>query len=269
MSQSQPSLTASIRAVARNETPEVLEHPDPELLLAYHARELSEQERDRLQEHLVACSECARAVIDLARFPDIEAAHLENRISDQVMSRELQRLRERIVEENADLEGPRSPWPPPASQVQPPSRRSWQLQSLAAMLALASLGLLVRLYVVEGRIDSLQLPHGESSEARLESELGKRGEIPESVVIAEKRAPLVIYLEGYDLERYDAYEAKFTLADGSPFLAPISLAPRGSGPLTIWFPVPPAEGSYRIELTGYRAGRPEPLRTYRLRIAHE
>ncbi|MEM9552926.1 MAG: hypothetical protein AAGC60_01605 [Acidobacteriota bacterium] len=49
------------------------EHPTPEVLLAYHERRLPSPAREALLDHLALCPRCSRAVLDLARFPRIEA----------------------------------------------------------------------------------------------------------------------------------------------------------------------------------------------------
>src|SRR5947208_7978389 len=45
-------------------------HPEPELLAAYHAGELTEPEERRLQDHLVGCPECAALLLDLDGLSD-------------------------------------------------------------------------------------------------------------------------------------------------------------------------------------------------------
>src|SRR5947209_7004686 len=45
-------------------------HPEPGELTAYHAGELSLEAERRLQDHLVACRECAALLLDLDRLAD-------------------------------------------------------------------------------------------------------------------------------------------------------------------------------------------------------
>ena len=57
-------LFAPLRETARDP----VDHPTPEELDAYHAKELSSEEEERIREHLVACRECADLVLDLQAF---------------------------------------------------------------------------------------------------------------------------------------------------------------------------------------------------------
>ncbi len=47
-------------------------HPAPEVLLDYHLKQLAEEQRERLQDHLAVCARCSRAVLDMATFPQVE-----------------------------------------------------------------------------------------------------------------------------------------------------------------------------------------------------
>jgi hypothetical protein len=44
------------------------EHPAPEVLTAYHAKELSREEEERFQEHLAVCRQCTELLLDLDEF---------------------------------------------------------------------------------------------------------------------------------------------------------------------------------------------------------
>lgn len=57
-------LFAPLRETARHPA----DHPAPEELEAYYAKELSPEEEERIREHLVACRECADLVLDLQAF---------------------------------------------------------------------------------------------------------------------------------------------------------------------------------------------------------
>src|SRR3954452_24534213 len=47
-----------------------MNHPEPETLAAYHDGELPEGEAQRLQDHLLACRECAALLVDLDGLAD-------------------------------------------------------------------------------------------------------------------------------------------------------------------------------------------------------
>ena len=48
-----------------------LEHPAPEKLSAYQARELSPEEMGVIREHVAGCGLCAERLADLRRFLDV------------------------------------------------------------------------------------------------------------------------------------------------------------------------------------------------------
>ncbi len=71
MSESRERTRAAVRHLATQslrETP----HPTDEALFAYHQRELRGPEHDRVQAHVAVCSTCARTLLDLAAFPEVE-----------------------------------------------------------------------------------------------------------------------------------------------------------------------------------------------------
>src|SRR4029079_264538 len=47
-----------------------MSHPEPEILAAYHAGELTADEERRLQDHLLSCRECSDLLLDLAGLAD-------------------------------------------------------------------------------------------------------------------------------------------------------------------------------------------------------
>jgi hypothetical protein len=64
------------------------DHPTPEELLAFHFGALETVDRDRVEDHLSRCPECAQLVLDFAAFPELEPVEettleLERRLEEQ------------------------------------------------------------------------------------------------------------------------------------------------------------------------------------------
>lgn len=57
-------------------------HPSPETLATYLAGELPTEEMEALREHLATCSHCARLVLDLDRFEDLQPPAGREPVSD-------------------------------------------------------------------------------------------------------------------------------------------------------------------------------------------
>lgn len=111
-------------------------HPTPEELLAFHFGALEAVDRDRVEDHLSRCRECAEVVLDFAAFPELAPAdevtpELERRLEEHRRGL-IRQLRERGPEGEADegrvLPGP---WP----------RRLRTAWAVAAVFFAATVGL--------------------------------------------------------------------------------------------------------------------------------
>ena len=96
------------------------EHPSVETLTAYHADELSAEEKARLQEHLAACRRCAEIVLDFDEFLAEPAGGPE--VVSLETAAEWRKLQKRLQEPGT------------------PAWRRWA-PALAAVLTLAVVGL--------------------------------------------------------------------------------------------------------------------------------
>ncbi len=106
--------TEALKVLAADERRRVTEHPAPEDLLAYHLGELGTAERrEAFQDHLASCHECARAVLDMAKFPEVLPRAPQRALSESQLADETARLRTRIAEhrQSASLLKPERPVP--------------------------------------------------------------------------------------------------------------------------------------------------------------
>lgn len=112
-------------------------HPTPEQLAAYHAGQSSDSLDDGVQEHLAACSACARVLLEMAKFSPANKPTTE--ITDDEIRRAWEQTRARL-----GFAAPTAA--APAGEVVPLSARRFHIGSfvphlLAASLLLAAIAL--------------------------------------------------------------------------------------------------------------------------------
>jgi hypothetical protein len=133
-------------------------HPEPDVLAAYHAGELTEPEERRLQDHLVGCPECAALLLDLDGLADPGFGAGSLAPADQeALWRSLQA---EIRKEEA---------PVPLAPVVPLRRRTlsppW-LPALAAALLAVTIGLSAWVVSLQRKVGSLHHTVQELSQAQ-------------------------------------------------------------------------------------------------------
>lgn len=99
MATDKPDLREAVRRLAEGRRPR--EHPVPEKLAEYHARELPAEEIPDLQDHLAECPECSQMLLDLESFDELEPP-VENELStDARVVQEWKRLQRRLRSRDA------------------------------------------------------------------------------------------------------------------------------------------------------------------------
>lgn len=250
-------------------------HPPPAELLSYHAGELSDDEQERILHHLASCSECARAVLDMANFPNVEPSDPKRRLQAAEVSRRWERFRGRLREEAS----------PPEPTVAPTRRpRAWFAslffslrfaQSAAAALLVVTVGLSLTLF-------SQRRPVPESSRPRLnvhvaelipEAEDGQRTEDGLAVRVPATADSVLLSLALLDPRSFPAYEVEIrerTEPESEVMWRSTGLARSREGVFTLEIPrgFLPA-GRYRIAIRGLDAEVRELLATYDLILEYE
>jgi hypothetical protein len=90
------------RLSGEGHAPDPDDHPAPEKLSAYQANELSAEEDDAIQEHLVHCARCTELLLDLQRFLDPPPEDLPREgVADFETAAQWREVRRRIGEEKA------------------------------------------------------------------------------------------------------------------------------------------------------------------------
>lgn len=254
------ALTLGVRQMAAEARDKLEGHPSPDDLLAYDAGKLEASERARVREHLAVCPKCARTVLDLASFPEIEPAPGVEPLSAEAEEAQWQRVLDGVEEEEAHRA----------------TGRGWGgIHLLAAVLAGVSLGLalwVTWLYVQPGSPEALRAnvfeidlsPVG-ASVAR--SQNGVR--VPAGMGAVLLRLNLAD-LRPFDDVRVTAIRERESDGIGGVVWERQGLVRGPQGNFSVYFSreALPA-GRYRIELVGERGGRFERLAAYELELHYE
>ncbi len=128
----QDDLVASLEAIMAIRREELREPPSPEEILAYRDGRLEGEARRAFEARLAAHPDAARALADLAAFPDVRPAPGAPVASEGDVERGWRAFRA-LVEE--DEEAPAAPQTPPTTHVRRPSRFPLAAAGLALVVA--------------------------------------------------------------------------------------------------------------------------------------
>jgi hypothetical protein len=92
-----PSFEASLRALARRRAQEG--HPEPSELAAYHAGELTEDQEEKIQDHLTICEECARLLLGFSEYSRFQPSKDMDAAAEDQSAAAWQRFQTRLREE--------------------------------------------------------------------------------------------------------------------------------------------------------------------------
>ena len=254
MDDKERDLKAGVRVLAAEARRSLVEeHPLPEELLDYHAGDLPEAERERIQEHLALCPACLRALLDLEAFPDVEPVRPEDRLTDAELDRAWQRL-QRTVEPVAH----------DRSRIAPP------VLALAAVLLLAVVGLSLWVVRLRGEVRELSSPQADVLVADLlpRAEAVERTEGDGEVVRVPGWADrILLILNLADPATHPEYRIEITAQDGREVWSRAGVRRSADGTFALEVPrrFLPA-GRYRIRLSGIAGGSELPVAEYLVRI---
>jgi hypothetical protein len=141
-----PSFEASLRALARRRAQEP--HPEPSELAAYHAGELTEDQDEKIQDHLTICEECARLLLGLGEYSRFQPSKDADTAAADQSAAAWQRFQARLREEGpakaTRTEAPAAPVVPLQRRRTPLVQRPGFAWAVAAVLALCVVGLGIR-----------------------------------------------------------------------------------------------------------------------------
>jgi len=223
------------------------EHPSPDQLFGYHERRLSPPVADSVKEHLVACEECSRAVLDFAAFPDLEPPSERHRLSPSDVEERWRGLEREIAR-----------W----------SRPFWQrhqvLLPAVALLAAVAVGLGLWGVKLRGELVGPRISGGDLEVVAdldsAETTTRGTGQVLSPTAAARR---LVFVLVDPRVAGDGAYEADLVTEQGRLVQTGLPVLRSRSGDFTLELPrdaVPP--GSYRLELYDLAAGARRKLAEY-------
>lgn len=251
------------------------EHPSPGELLAYQADELATADRTRIQEHLAWCSDCARTVLDLAAWPEVELLDpsLERTAAEEAEDWQVirQRLQERAARE-ADTESALASPERPGMAVEAPIAPQpgyGPIHLLAAGLLFAVIGLSVQLVklsqptaVVAGpQVNVLVVDLEPLGGPAIRNESSPETEVPAGM------ETVVFLLVQEDFRTFDDHAVELCAEDGGVLWQTAGLVspPEGGFSVSVPLAVLPSD-VVEIRLYGVNQEGRELLATYRARI---
>jgi hypothetical protein len=266
----QDDLVTSLKAIMVARLEELGDPPNPEELLAYRDGLLEPEEREKIEAKMVLHPDAARALADLAAFPDVEAAPGTPELSDDEVGARWQSFR-RSLEDRGSADAtnevatrtivPKIAAPPVAR------RRFPELRLAAALLLGIGLGWAGSFAERAWR----DRPDSAINVQIVELAPGNEGvrSAPSAVTLAKTSEELVLVLGGREQEERDfpAYEAEIVDAAGRRVWSRQGLQPTELGTFLLSFHRGVLEpGRYRIDLFGRNETGKTPLASYDLQV---
>jgi hypothetical protein len=258
----------ALEAIVAEKREQLGEPPTPEELLAYLDGELDDAARQVIEAKIAVYPDAARALADLASFPDVEPAPGTVEPTDEEIAATWHVLRHRL----GDTQPVSPPLPisiPSATPVSRPRRLpAWRLAAAAAIVLAAgwAAGFLM------GR--SVSAPQPEAAVNVAIAELAPLEDAnrssPESVEMPARSEELVLVLGLADEGNFPDYGAEIVDAAGAKLWSRQGLRPTSLGTFHLAFRRGAlAPGTYQIHLYGQDGERGTLLATYGLRLLEE
>jgi hypothetical protein len=262
----QEDLGKSLKAIMATKRKDAGEPPSPEELLAYRDGRLDAAERQRIEERIALYPDAARALADLAAFPDLEPAPGTPELSDEEIDARWQTFRSKL---------PERPAPPPARAtpaVEAAPRRSLRRSSFDPRLAAAALVILT----VGGAAGFLggrasRVPNESAINVKI-AEIAPQGEggsraAPVPLEMPEGSEELVLVLSPGAQKDFSAYEAEIVDSRGERIWEREGLHPTEPGTFQVSFRQGALKsGNLHLRLFGREGGTKTLIATYELRV---
>lgn len=224
------------------------EHPAPEKLSAYHAKELPPPEADAIQEHLIQCAFCTDLLLDLQSF-------LEPEEEDQA--------REGVADLGAEagwrkVRGEMG-WSGRQEGAAEASRLRRSLRAFQALAAVLLVGVVGLSFYSFRILREMKAPEANSISAFLASSEGVRSSAvePELIVLPQGEEKSIAFtLDGDDVDDFPEYRAEIRRKQEEVFLTVSGLRRQPDG---FNFKIGShglKSGIYEIELYGLGNGSP-------------
>jgi hypothetical protein len=298
MNEESYELKAVLQELAQEEQRSLSVHATPEELIAYHAGNLSRENDERLQSHLVWCRECLDLLLDWMKFTQPEER--QPQISDAQVAAAWQAMRQQLYAVDTPKVLP-TLWGQRLARAFAPTGI---LQVAMAAMMLVSLGLsawVVSLYQQNDRLAEEQaqreqaMAHQSEDYQRQITELRQRLSQPQLNIPIEDLRPqetirgqgstptvktitvsagvsfFPVILNVSAPPSYPEYTLEILDQSGNRIWHGGGLQPQTRfGVFTVALPcqILPA-GQYQIRISGRRAGQEHPVESYMLRIQYQ
>ncbi len=239
-------------------------HLDADELAAYHAGGLPPEEERRVQDHLVACRECADLLLDLDGLGDASFGADED-LPPNAAETVWAGVREQIRREEPAR---------PATVVSLESRRArpavaprwWQ--ALAASLLIATVGLSVWVASLRRTVDELSRPQVNAPVLDLYPEgRARRGVATSTPEVPPDARLFTLILSPAQRGAWEDYEAEISDADGAVVWTARGLRPNAFGSFSLTLPRKAlGAGEHRLRLFGLSRNTREPIGEYVLQL---
>jgi hypothetical protein len=231
-------------------------HPNPDELLDYHVGDVSSEQRERIQDHLVLCPECVQSLLDLDAFPDLPVDPRE-KLSPGEIASEWERFQGEVRQSRAS--GARGILGSAAGSFK-----------LAAALAAICLGLGLQVLRMERQMGNLSRPRGglgivdlSPIEGRIERAEGDA----KGIQVSPETDRLVLILNLADADSSAGYEVAILAADGHEIWRGGGLQRTPEGTLALEVPRRFLTAtSYRIQLFRVDSRERKSVAEYSLRL---
>ncbi len=245
------------------------DHPTPDELLAYHAGELSEEAHERVRTHVAWCRDCARTVLDLASWPDVELRDpgLERTADEEAA--DWQAIRQGLAAGRGEAPSP-APKRPVRERPRARRRSYGPVHLLAAALLVAVVGLSFQITRLTRQVTELTRPRANVFVTDLESVTAaarRDGEELRTTRVPDGMEIVVFLLVEDDVRPFDDHAVEIRDAAGRVFWRHRGLRSPPEGGFSVEVPVDvlPSD-EIEIRLYGLAAGEQELVATYRTRI---
>lgn len=238
-------------------------HPSPDELVAYQEGELAAENEECVQDHLALCRDCARVVLDLESFPDVEPVCEDDRVSGWQVAAEWRRLAARDEIASSVKSSPRRPW----SIVFSPGFA----YATAASILLAALGLGSWVIQLRGQIDDLSQPRVNVFLSDLvPQKTGLERGPGDAIQVPAWADRVLLLLNLAEMRSFPGYLVEISDRDGRALWQNREIQRSPDGNFTLGVPrrFLPA-GKYGIALYGMEGEARTLLATYRMDIEYE
>ena len=237
-------------------------HPDADELVAYHEGTLSADDAQRVQDHLLACRECAALVADLEGLGDPDFG------ADETIPEETAELVWKNVRQQMRREEGPSNVVSLRGRMRAPDLPSW-VRPLAAMLVVSTLALSGWVAYLRGQVRDLSSPQLNAPILDLYPAGSTRGEGQAVQTVPPDARLFTVVLNPAGRPAFEEYELQIVDTEGKEIRRDGGLKPNSYGSFSVTLSRDLlGPGDFRVRLVGIDSGGGrQTVEEYALRIS--